>query len=264
MHAPLGAELAGEGDRIVVLLHGVGGSRAIWSTEGSRTLQALAAAGFRAVALDLPGYGQSRDVPFMTLADMAQHVVHEMDRRDWPRVSVIGHSMGGMVAQEMAAHWPQRINAMVLACTSSAFGKPDGTWQQAFVRSRLAPLDDGLTMADVAKRLVPGLLGPHASAQASGLATALMAAVAPQTYRGAVKALSLFDRRAQQPHLPMPILCLAAEHDTTSAPDMMRRMSERFARADYVCLPQAGHIANLEAPEAFNAQVIEFLSRHPV
>lgn len=261
---PLAVDLAGTSDRVVVLLHGVGGSRAIWSTTGSDTLQALAEAGFQALAVDLPGYGQSAHIPFTTLADMAQQVMQELESRRVNRFSLLGHSMGGMVAQEIAWRWPSCVEAMVLACTSSAFGRSDGSWQQAFVRERLSPLEAGLGMHDVAQRLVPGLLGPHAPEHAMHTALSLMAAVPAATYRRAVQALSQFDVRAQLAQMTMPILCLAAEHDRTSAPELMQRMAQRLPSAEYACLPQAGHIANLEVPHAFNALVTDFIRRHCV
>ena len=55
---------------------------------------------------------------------------------------------------------------------------------------------------------------------------------------------------------------LAAEHDATAPPDVMRRMAARVAGAEYMCLPNAGHIANVEVPAAFNAAVLSFLHRH--
>lgn len=259
---PLGVDLTGTGDRVVVLLHGVGGSRAIWSASGSKTLEALAQAGYQALAFDLPGYGDSEGVPFLTLAEMAQHLAREMDDRGIARFSLVGHSMGGMVAQELALLRPSQVRAMVLACTSCAFGRSDGAWQQAFVRDRLAPLDEGLGMPEVAQRLVSALMGPQAGSQAHAIALALMSAVPPDTYRKAVRALSQFDVRAQLAGMSMPILCLAAEHDRTSEPQMMQRWSERLLYGEFECLEGAGHIANLERPEAFNLVVIDFLRRH--
>lgn len=259
---PLGVDLAGTGDRVVVLLHGVGGSRAIWSASGSHTLQALSNAGYQVLAVDLPGYGESQNVPFTTLAEMAQHLAREMDERGIARFSLVGHSMGGMVAQELALQRPSQVHSMVLACTSCAFGRPDGSWQQAFVRDRLAPLDAGLGMHEVAQRLVPALMGPHSSREANAGALALMSAVPADTYRSAIHALSQFDVRAQLARMTMPILCLAAEHDRTSGPEMMQRWSQRLVDCEFACLEGAGHIANLEVPDAFNSAVIDFLRRH--
>jgi pimeloyl-ACP methyl ester carboxylesterase len=89
-----------------------------------------------------------------------------------------------------------------------------------------------------------------------------MSAVPPATYRAALGALVHFDRRAALPALRMPTLCLAAAHDRTAPPEVMQRMSAHIPGAEYVCLPDAGHIANVEQPEAFNRAVVQFLGRH--
>jgi len=62
--------------------------------------------------------------------------------------------------------------------------------------------------------------------------------------------------------IAVPTLVLAAEHDRTAPPEMMQRLAARVAGAEFVSLPGAGHIANVEAPAAFNAAVVDFLLRH--
>jgi len=170
--------------------------------------------------------------------------------------------MGGMVAQEFAAHWPQRVSALVLACTSPAFGRPGGDWQQAFLRDRLALLDAGQGMAAVAARLVPSMVAPGVPEQARQAASRIMSAVPEATYRAALAALVHFDRRAALPAISVPTLCLAAAHDRTAPPEVMQRMAAHIPGAAFCCLEGAGHIANVEQPEAFNAAVVEFLSQH--
>ena len=68
--------------------------------------------------------------------------------------------------------------------------------------------------------------------------------------------------RAALAAIQVPALLLAAEHDRTAPPEVMARMAARIGGAEYVCLAGAGHIANVEAPVAFNAAVVSFLRRH--
>jgi pimeloyl-ACP methyl ester carboxylesterase len=89
-----------------------------------------------------------------------------------------------------------------------------------------------------------------------------MARVPEATYRQALQAIAGFDRRAALGAIDVPTLVLAGEHDRTAPPAVMQRMADRINGAQYLCLPQAGHIANLEAPGAFNAAVVAFLQRH--
>jgi len=245
----------------ILMLHGIGGGHLAFAPQ----LETLAQAGFRAVAWDMPGYGHSAPIEpytFKGLAERCIHLIESLMPAGRPPLTLLGHSMGGMVAQEFAAHWPQRVSALVLACTSPAFGRPGGDWQQAFLRDRLALLDAGQGMAAVAARLVPSMVAPGVPEQARQAASRIMSAVPEPTYRAALAALVHFDRRAALPAISVPTLCLAAAHDRTAPPEVMQRMAAHIPGAAFCCLEGAGHIANVEQPEAFNAAVVEFLSQH--
>ena len=254
----------GRGSTAVLLLHGIGGGRSIWGPDGSGTAQAIADAGMRALAMDFPGYGDSPGTP--TLGAMVQAVLDLAAHTRAEHTVLLGHSMGGMVAQEVVLRAPHAVQGLVLACTSSAFGKPDGAWQAQFVAERLAPLDAGLGMAGMAQKLVPGMLSPHAPKAAlrvsMDLALDVMSRVPEATYRTALRAIAGFDRRAALASIAVPTLLLAAEHDRTAPPDVMQRMATRIPGSTSVCLAGAGHIANLETPAPFNKAVLAFLQRH--
>ena len=251
---------AGQGGTAVLLLHGIGGGRSIWLDGGSGTANALAQAGYRALAIDLPGYGESAGTPEMN--SMVQAVLDVAEHIGADRTVLLGHSMGGMVAQEVVARHPQQVQGLILACTSASFGKAVGSWQAQFIAERLAPLDAGLGMAGMAKKLVPGLVSPQAPAAALQIAVDVMARVPEATYRTALRAIAGFDRRTALAQIAVPTLLLAAEHDRTAPPEVMQRMATRIAASSYHCLADAGHIANVEAPAAFNAAVLAFLHRH--
>lgn len=251
----------GQGGTAVLLLHGIGGGRSIWSDAASGTARAIAQAGFRAVAVDLPGYGDSLAAGTADLDGFITGLQRLIAHLNAPRVVLVGHSMGGMVAQEFLARGGH-ADGLVLTCTSASFGKNDGAWQAQFIAERLAPLDAGLGMQGMAGRLVPGLVSPQAPADALRIASEVMARVPEATYRSALRAIAGFDRREALARITVPTLMLAAEHDRTAPPEVMQRMAARVPGAEYLCLPAAGHIANVEAPLAFNAAVLSFLQRH--
>lgn len=253
----------GDGDTAVLLLHGIGGGQAIWNDEVSGTAAALAAAGYAAFSIDLPGYGASAAMGPPDMEAFVAAVLAIIDLAAARQTVLVGHSMGGMIAQDLVARQPSRVHGLVLACTSAAFGGSGGTWQERFVGERLAPLDDGLGMAGMAQRLVPGMVSPASDAASRQKSIDVMSRVPEATYRAALKTIVGFDRREALASIAVPTLLLAAEHDRTAPPDMMQRMATRIgSHAQYHCLPQAGHIANVEAPAAFNAAVLQFLNAH--
>jgi 3-oxoadipate enol-lactonase len=256
---PLAHQRWDGGGALLLLLHGIGGGRHAWGDAKSGAGPALGVAGFDVLGVDLPGYGASPLVDPLTIGAMARAALACIDWAGDERAIVLGHSMGGMVAQEMAVLAPQRIAALVLSATSAAFGKPGGDWQQRFLADRLKPLNDGLGMARLASQLVPAMCAPHAPAAAIDAATRIMAAVPEPTYRAALRALMGFDRRDNLERLKMPVLLLAGEVDPNAPPQVMQAMAQRIEGADYRCLPGVGHLANLEAPQPFVDAVVTFL-----
>ena len=258
---------AGGAGPLVLLLHGVGGGRQAWDDAGMGAGQgtgaALAAAGYSAVAVDFPGYGLSATIAPFVLGGMAAAVAALVTHLGTGPAIVVGHSMGGMVAQELIASAPQAVRALVLAATSPAFGKPGGDWQRDFLASRFAPLDAGLGMAGLAAPLVAGMVAPGCPAAALAAAQALMAGVPEPTYRAAVSALVAFDRRAALPAIAVPTLVITGEHDRSAAPEVARKLAERIPGARLAILAGAGHLLNIEQPQAFNAALLAFLGGLP-
>ncbi len=248
---------AGSG-RTLLFLHGIGGNRDSFAAQ-----LAHFGARWRALAWDMPGYGASPAQTPLTFAALAESVAALLDAECARRAVLVGHSLGGMIAQETAARFPDRIMALVLFATSAAFGGRDGEFKRAFLAERLAPLERGQTPAQIAPGLIGAMLGAAAPRGARDAAIASMAAIAPAAYRAALECIVTFDRAADLARIDRPTLVLAAEHDRLAPPATMQRMAARIPGAAYRCLAGVGHLANLEAPAAFNAAIDEFLATLP-
>lgn len=240
----------------VLMLHGIGGGHLAFAPQ----VETLASAGYRAVAWDMPGYGHSAPIEPYTFKGLAQSCIALIEALRCGSVTLVGHSMGGMVAQEVVARRPELVDQLVLCGTSPAFGKPDGDWQQRFIAERTAPLDAGQSMAELAERLVPQMIGPGALPEGVRLATHCMAGVRPATYRRALEALVTFDRRAALPLIRVPTLLVAGEHDRNAPPAVMKKMAEAIAGSSYLEMKGIGHLQNLEAPEEFDGLLLNFLA----
>jgi len=244
----------------VVFLHGVGGGRQGWAPQQAH----VARLGWRSLAWDMPGYGDSAMVTPYDFAHLAQALWQMLDAAHISQAVLVGHSMGAMVALQAWTQKPERIRAMVLAASSPAFGHSDGDFQKQFLAERLAPLEAGKTMGDIADKLIPTMAAPGGD-PANWIPASLksahqsMSAVPPNTYRAALYALVQFEQRAALPTITVPVLCLAAEHDRTAPPTVMERMAQKIPGARYACLAGAGHLLHCEQPETFNAELETFL-----
>jgi 3-oxoadipate enol-lactonase len=240
----------------IVFLHGIGGAARSFAPQ----VESFAAAGFRPVALDLLGYGGRPAVDSLTFEELAADVEAAVARLQLEQPVLVGHSIGGMVAQTLLRRRPDGYRAAVLCCTSAAFGNPGGDFQKQFVAERLAPLEAGHSMADVASEAVNGMMGLNPDPVGRAAAIETFAATPPSTYRAAVRCLVNFDERGNLASIRVPVLCLAGELDRNAPPAMMARMASKIPGARYVCLPGVGHQPNLEAPRLFDAAVLEFLN----
>jgi 3-oxoadipate enol-lactonase len=246
---------------VVLFLHGIGGGHLAFAPQ----LETFAQAGYRAVAWDMPGYGHSDPIEpytFKGLAEKCIALIESLLGRQSGQVCLVGHSMGGMVAQEVMARRPDWVSHLVLCGTSAKFGRADGEWQRQFIEQRMAPLQAGQSMAQVAQRLVPDMAGPRALPEGLRLAEHCMAGVSPGTYRRALEALMGFDRLEALAQIAAPTLLIAGENDPNAPPEVMRKMSERILGSRLSVMPGIGHLMNLEDPDAFDGLVLGFLSEN--
>ncbi len=243
----------------LVFLHGIGGRASGWAP----VQQACAAAGYRSLAWDMPGYGESPLIEPYDFDGLADALAAGMDKQGLSQAVLVGHSLGGMVALQMWARHPARVAGLVLAASSPAFGHGSGDFQQAFIAQRLAPLEAGKSMAEVAAGLIPSMVAPGYQGPGLAQAMACMGSITPSAYKAALGALVRFEQRAALPTITVPTLCVAGEHDRTASPTVVQRMAEKIPNAQYQCLPGAGHLLTFEQPERFADALLPFLRSMP-
>jgi pimeloyl-ACP methyl ester carboxylesterase len=232
-------------------LHGVGGGRAAWD----RQVPYFSQRAYRCVAWDQPGYGDAAMVEPYTFEKIAEALAGQIG--DGGAV-LIGHSMGGMVAQETFARFPDKVRALVLSFTSPAFAG-GGEFARQFIAARTGALDAGKSMAEVATALMPTLRGTRSDPEGVALAIRTMSAVPPDTYRKAVQLLTTFDRRASLSGIRVPTLLLAGSDDRVAPPAIHEKMAKRIPGARYALLEGCGHLGPMDQPERFNDAVLSFL-----
>jgi pimeloyl-ACP methyl ester carboxylesterase len=247
-------EEAGSGEPLV-LLHGIGASRKDWEFQVPSFAKR-----FRVIAPDLRGYGQSERSGNYGVGTFAGDIWSLLEQLRVERFNLVGHSMGGAVALQMAVDRPERIEHLILADTlpsfqTNSFGKRILFAYRYLMMGVFGP--QRLSSA-VAAKLFPG---PHQQALrdravAGGLANDR------GVYLETLRQLLGWNVLEHLARLTMPVLVLAAEHDYFPVPD-----AEAFAaalrNARLKIFAGMHHALPLEAPQAFNTAVLRFLSGQP-
>lgn len=246
LHPPFAWREQGEGP-VVLLLHGLGGSRISWEPQ----MGALGPR--RTVAWDLPGYGESEpltDDP-LTWPAVADAAARCIDALGAERAHVVGISMGGMIAQHLAARHPQRVWSLSLLSSSPAFGL-DGTSPTEWTARRLAPLDDGLRPGDYAERVIRALAAPGTDDAVIESQCAAMARIEPDALRRSIALVASHDARGVHHLITAPTLVLVGADDVETPVDYSNQLAARITGATVQVVPGAGHLLNAEAPASVN------------
>jgi 3-oxoadipate enol-lactonase len=234
----------------VALAGSLGTTRAIWD----RQLPALS--GARVIRCDHRGHGASPAPPGpYTIEDLGCDLLQLLDRLKVARASVCGISLGGMVGMWLAANAPERVDRLVVIC-SSAHLPPASDWH-ARARAVLTAGDTG-TIADavLGRWLTPAFRATH-RATADGLRR-MLAGVPPAGYAACCAAIAAMDLRPRLGAIRAPTLVIAGAEDPATPPDHGSRIAAAIpdARLEIV---QAAHLANVERPEAVSRLLADHL-----
>jgi pimeloyl-ACP methyl ester carboxylesterase len=131
-----------------------------------------------------------------------------------------------------------------------------------FLARRLEPLERGLTPAAIAPNVVDVLVAKDASPAARQRMRASMEALRVTSYKQALHAIITTDSRAVLPHIMVPTLVIVGEEDVVTPPSDAELLVQNIPGASLVTIPGAGHLTNIEKPEAFNAALEALLHRY--
>jgi 3-oxoadipate enol-lactonase len=244
----IGYEEAGEGGHTpIVFLHGVGSDKSVWRPQLEHFGEER-----RAVAFDYPGYGDSDSAPEGTSRDdYAAVILAAMTELGIDCAHVCGLSLGGVVAIAMFHLWPKRIASLILADTFAEH--PDG--RTIYERS----LAGSENMRMFAESRVDVLLAQPADPAVRSEVIETMARIDPAAYRIGAEAVWLADQREGAAAIRVPTLVLCGAEDRVTPPALSTALTKLIPAAQYDAVERAGHLSNLERPDAFNTLVRAFI-----
>jgi len=236
---------------VLVLSNSLGTDLAMWEPQ-----LAAFTGRFRLLRYDSRGHGRSEAPagPY-TIELLGRDVLALLDGLGLERVSFCGLSKGGMVGQWLGAHAGERLERLVLANTSACTGSPE-VWDQRIATVR----------AQGMAAVVPALIDRWFTKPFQERAPDEVARIAdmlrttdPEGYAACCAAVRDMDQREAIRGIRVPTLVIAGRHDLATPPDHARLIAERVPGARLVELDTA-HLGNVEAAEAFNRAVLDFLA----
>lgn len=242
------------GHPAVLLLHGLGATGASWTLQ----LPALAGAGFRPLAPDAPGFGES---PYngrgWNVRRVAAQMAELLEALATGPAHVVGLSMGGVIAQQFARDFPHLTRNLILVSTFAVL-RPDSLSGWLYFLRRAIGVILGGPRAQAG--LVAGRVFPRPDQ--SPLREMLLDTIARadrRAYRAAMRSLALFDSRRWLKDIAAPTLVLTGADDTTVSPARQKILAQSISGARQVVIEGAGHALNVEQAEAFNRLLLDFL-----
>jgi pimeloyl-ACP methyl ester carboxylesterase len=261
----------------VLFVHGTGA----WSETWRESMTVLAAAGYRAIAIDLPpfGYSQRPDRPRYGKHDQGERIVAVLDALRIPRVVLVGHSFGGGPTVEATLLAPQRVRGLVLVDaalgvrTDGAVGPPSASLVRALLGVRLLRdpvVATFLTNPLFTRRLLQSFIADpvHATDERVRIYQR------PLTVQGSTRAIGEWlptllaparpaasEDPAAYRSLPMPLVAVWGDRDTITPLEQGQRLAGLAPGAQLLVLDGVGHIPQIEAPQRFNDLLLKVVDR---
>lgn len=219
----------------------------------------------RLIVPDQRGFGGSAGAtPITSIAAMADDAVAVLDALHVREPAVVcGVSMGGYVAQHVAARHPARVRGVILCDTKLEADTPEAREGRAALAAKVGRVGTSI----LADAMLGKLLALSAEARGAPRRPAIeehlrrmIASQQPQTVQAALGAMGgRPDMTDAMRRLRLPTLLVVGAEDSFTPPETMQRMESIIPESRLLIVPRAGHLAPLEAPEVFNAAVLEFL-----
>ncbi len=251
--------VAGEGDTTVFLLHGAYGSKDYFR----ELIASLVGAGLRVVAWDAPGYGLSKlPAQPLSIEYMAEAAARLVDQEATATNVVLGHSMGGIIAPLVGVLRPKTVHGVVVSATVGSFSQKSEADRKTFLAERIDPLKAGKTFRETAKAVVDSMFAPTSRGPRVDMVREVALSTASETFIQAIGAIVNYRGEDTLVQLKAPTLLLAGAHDKVGRPEGMRKIQAEFVpHAQMEILPDSGHYAFAEEPEAFNRHLLAFVEQ---
>jgi len=229
----------------VVFVHGLGESFATWKPQ----LEFFPRKGFRAVAVDLRGHGDS-EIPSrrITMEDFARDVLSVLDAEGVEKAYMVGYSMGALVLLELYKIAPQRFERLVLEATAPEYPPA------------MTEVLENMSMHEIAQQVAEFAVSPVAPSELKREIYEIISRTDKRVYIQSAEAATQRSYRDVLRSIQVPTLLISGELDYISPPEVVDEMSRLVPNSKPLILGGVGHMPHRERPEIFNEAILEFLT----
>jgi len=244
----------------LLLIHGFPLNRQMWQPQ----LRPIAETGFRVLAPDLRGFGESGAPAAGYSMDLfADDLIALLDASQIERAVVGGMSMGGYILMNLLERYPRRVRAAIFITTKSSAEDEAGRVRRSALAAEAERLGANPIIKIFAELLFAGDT-MHQKPELIAKVTSWMRDTDPKGLAGGL--LAMRDRKDYTPLLPgfqQPSLVIAGAEDRAASPNALELLTAGLPHCQSRIIARAGHMVNLEQPEEFNSALIQFLKTLP-
>lgn len=247
---------AGSGE-VIVFLHAMAGSATAFQPQFDFFKK-----DYRCIAWDMPGFGMSKPLPDdASMEDVVACLKHFVTNSlNVERVHFVGISVGGMILQKFAVAHADLVHSITILDSSPKFGI-GGTMKPAeFVDPILKDFSNGKTVVDFSDGMVRAIVGPKCSETVKLEAITSMARATVSGLKLTTRLIGDHDALADLANIKAPALVLVGRDDGDTPPEYSARIAQDIPNAQLVVIDDAGHLSNLENPDAVNNALSSFLN----
>jgi pimeloyl-ACP methyl ester carboxylesterase len=233
----------------LLLIHGALVSQAMWQPQIADFCKS-----YRVITLDMPAHGNTQDLDEeYSIETLAQYVIEQLDELGIVQTHICGHSLGGMVAQQIASAYPERVQKLILAET--AFGTRNSLWER--IQTGFAKPFLRITPQSVLVDLSVKQYG-SCNVDTGNFVRKEMSRYDHKTSLRVMSAAFKYAGKERLKGIKSPTLVMvAAENRQTHA--QSKEMATLIPNSKFVVIKSVNHLLNLDNPDDFNSEVIRFL-----
>jgi 3-oxoadipate enol-lactonase len=229
---------------VLVLAHSLGTTLELWDPNVPNLARHV-----RVLRYDQRGHGRRSPVPPgpYTVEELASDLLELLDELGLERVAFCGISLGGAVGLWLGAEAPERIEKLVVACSSARFGPPEPWLERAeIVRAQgMSAISEAVVQRWFTSRL------QRDNPELVSFYRRMLEATPPEGYAASCEAVAAWDFGERLPEVHIPTLVISAADDPSTPPEHGRRIAEGISAADLALVEHAAHLANVERSDEF-------------